>query len=225
MSVDSLRPDRIATDRAAQPRLRSGARGAGRAERAGLDPIKLNVVVMRGINDDEVDGLRAADARASVARALHRAHAGRRDARAHVGARRAERRGSRADRARSRRSTPASRTGARQRAGGVLPCSPARAGTIGVITPMTHTYCGVVQSRAPHRRRSSSHLPVRRSRGAICATPLRAGEPLEPFFRRRARRQAEGARAARRCASADCARSRRSAADRSTSAVRPPSRD
>ena len=41
-------------DRAAQPRVRSGA-SALAAERAGLAPIKINVVVMRGINDDEIE--------------------------------------------------------------------------------------------------------------------------------------------------------------------------
>ena len=41
-------------DRAAQPRLRSGRCGAAAAGCAGLAPIKINVVVMRGINDDEV---------------------------------------------------------------------------------------------------------------------------------------------------------------------------
>ncbi|HUQ48770.1 MAG TPA: GTP 3',8-cyclase MoaA [Gemmatimonadaceae bacterium] len=53
MSADSLRPDRIA----AVSRRSLGfdpIASAVAAERAGLDPIKINVVVMRGINDDEV---------------------------------------------------------------------------------------------------------------------------------------------------------------------------
>ncbi len=53
MSADSLRPDRIAA--IARRNLPFDPVAAARAaERAGLAPIKLNVVVMRGINDDEI---------------------------------------------------------------------------------------------------------------------------------------------------------------------------
>ncbi len=53
MSVDSLRADRIAAiSRRSLPFDPVAA--AMSAESAGLSPIKLNVVVMRGINDDEV---------------------------------------------------------------------------------------------------------------------------------------------------------------------------
>ena len=38
--------------------------------------MKINVVVMRGINDDEIEDFARADAGAPVARALHRADAG-----------------------------------------------------------------------------------------------------------------------------------------------------
>jgi cyclic pyranopterin phosphate synthase len=58
MSADSLRRDRIA----AIARRSIGfdpVESALAAERAGLDPIKLNVVVMRGINDDEVEDFAA----------------------------------------------------------------------------------------------------------------------------------------------------------------------
>lgn len=53
ISADSLRPDRVA----AIARRNLGfdpARSAKAAAAAGLGPIKLNVVVMRGINDDEI---------------------------------------------------------------------------------------------------------------------------------------------------------------------------
>jgi cyclic pyranopterin phosphate synthase len=53
ISADSLRPDRIAfiarRDMGFDPIAAATA-----AERAGLSPVKLNMVVMRGINDDEV---------------------------------------------------------------------------------------------------------------------------------------------------------------------------
>ena len=58
MSADSLRRDRIA----AIARRNIGfdpVASALAAERAGLDPIKLNVVVMRGINDDEIEDFAA----------------------------------------------------------------------------------------------------------------------------------------------------------------------
>src|SRR5688500_2970252 len=54
MSSDSLRPDRIAAiarrDLAFDPIAAAAA-----AEDAGLSPIKINVVVLRGVNDDEVE--------------------------------------------------------------------------------------------------------------------------------------------------------------------------
>ena len=53
MSADSLRPARIAA--IARRRLAfDPVASALAAEAAGLDPIKLNVVVVRGVNDDEV---------------------------------------------------------------------------------------------------------------------------------------------------------------------------
>jgi len=53
MSADSLRPERIAS--IARRSLGFEPLAAAKAaERAGLSPIKINVVVMRGINDDEI---------------------------------------------------------------------------------------------------------------------------------------------------------------------------
>src|SRR5688572_30459447 len=54
MSADSLRADRImAIARRSLPF--DPIRAALAAQKAGLDPIKINVVVMRGINDDELE--------------------------------------------------------------------------------------------------------------------------------------------------------------------------
>jgi cyclic pyranopterin phosphate synthase len=54
MSADSLRPDRIAT--IARRNLGFDPVGSAlAAEREGIGPIKINVVVMRGINDDEIE--------------------------------------------------------------------------------------------------------------------------------------------------------------------------
>jgi cyclic pyranopterin phosphate synthase len=54
MSADSLHPDRITTI-ARRNIAFDPIAAATAAEHAGLDPIKLNVVVMRGINDDEIE--------------------------------------------------------------------------------------------------------------------------------------------------------------------------
>jgi GTP 3',8-cyclase len=54
MSADSLRPERIAAI-ARRSISFDPVRAAKAAQRAGLDPIKINVVVMRGINDDELE--------------------------------------------------------------------------------------------------------------------------------------------------------------------------
>src|SRR5688500_8053404 len=54
ISADSLRPDRIA----AIARRNLGfdlARSATAAQAVGLDPIKVNMVVRRGVNDDEIE--------------------------------------------------------------------------------------------------------------------------------------------------------------------------
>ena len=53
ISCDSLRPDRFhaLTGRGQLDRVLDGI---GAAQEAGFDPVKINVVVMRGINDDEI---------------------------------------------------------------------------------------------------------------------------------------------------------------------------
>ena len=56
ISVDSLRPERIA-EIARRDMGFDPVRSATAAELAGLSPIKLNVVAMRGINDDEIEDL------------------------------------------------------------------------------------------------------------------------------------------------------------------------
>jgi len=56
LSVDSLRPERI-VEIARRDLGLDPIAAATAAERAGLEPVKLNVVVMRGINDDEVADL------------------------------------------------------------------------------------------------------------------------------------------------------------------------
>lgn len=139
MSVDSLREERIrAIARRSLPFDPVAAASA--AEAAGLAPVKLNVVVMRGINDDEIPDL----ARLTLDRAWHVRFielmpVG--DLRGltaeHVVA---------GDEVLDRVSAIAP---VHEVAGPARGNGPARyvafdgaPGTIGIITPMSHTYCG-----------------------------------------------------------------------------------
>jgi cyclic pyranopterin phosphate synthase len=180
ISADSLRPDRIA----AIARRNLGfdlPRSARAAELAGLDPIKVNMVVLRGINDDEIEDF----ARLTF------------DNRWHirfielmpVGELREET----FDRVvpsdeilerltRLGRLTPGGGPARGNGPAAYYKLDGAR-GFVGVITPMTHTYCGScnrVRLTADGRLRTclfgNHEVDLR--------TPLRAGESLEPYFRR-----------------------------------------
>ncbi|MFL5575430.1 MAG: GTP 3',8-cyclase MoaA [Gemmatimonadaceae bacterium] len=180
LSADSLRPDRIVAiarrDLGFDPVTAAGAAAA-----AGLDPVKINVVVMRGVNDDEI----ADFARLTLEHPWHVRFielmpvGGMRElTMEHV--------------------VPSDEVLARVAALGPLEPDagpprgngPARyhrlagaAGTVGVITPMTHTYCAScnrVRLTADGRLRTclfGDHEVNLRD-------PLRRGEPLEPHFRR-----------------------------------------
>jgi cyclic pyranopterin phosphate synthase len=180
ISADSLRADRIVAiarrDLGFDP-----VQAATAAEAAGLDPIKLNVVVMRGTNDDEVvDFARLTLEHPWHVRFIELMPVGEMEMLTdeHV--------------------VPSDEVLSRVRAAlGPLETSggPARGngpaaywrladarGTIGVITPMTHTYCGScnrVRLTADGRLRTclfgDHEVDLR--------TPLRAGLPLEPFVR------------------------------------------
>jgi GTP 3',8-cyclase len=180
ISADSLRPDRIRQiarrDLGLDP-----VTAAEAAEHAGLGPVKINVVVMRGINDDEVqDFARLTIDRPWVVRFIELMPVGemRELTWSHV--------------------VPSDEVLARVAELG--PLSPVDGpvtgngpaayhrlegarGMIGVITPMTHTYCescNRVRLTADGRLRTclfgDHEVDLR--------TPLRAGEPLEPHFRR-----------------------------------------
>jgi cyclic pyranopterin phosphate synthase len=179
MSADSLRPERIAA--IARRNLDfDPVRAAAAAESAGLGPIKINVVVMRGINDDEIEDF----ARLTLDHAWHVRFIElmpvgemRELTWEHV--------------------VPSDEVLARVRSIGALTADagPPRGngpaayhrlagahGTIGVITPMTHTYCGScnrVRLTADGRLRTclfgDHEVPLRDT--------LRAGEPVAPLFR------------------------------------------
>jgi cyclic pyranopterin phosphate synthase len=179
MSADSLRPDRIA----AIARRNLGfdpVTAALAADDAGIAPIKINVVVMRGINDDEIEDF----ARLTLDHAWHVRfielmpvgdmsgltweHVVPSD---EVLSRVASVRALSPDGGPARGNGPA--TYYRLDGG---------RGTVGVITPMTHTYCAScnrVRLTADGRLRTclfGDHEVMLRD-------AVRAAEPLEPLFR------------------------------------------
>ncbi len=179
MSADSLRPDRIA----AIARRNVGfdpVAAALAAEQAGIGPIKINVVVMRGINDDEIEDF----ARLTIEHPWHVRYIELMP----VG----EMSGLTWDHV-----VPSDEVLARITSLGALApdAGPARGngpaqyyrladakGSVGVITPMTHTYCAScnrVRLTADGRLRTclfGDHEVMLRD-------AVRAGEPLEPLFR------------------------------------------
>ena len=180
ISADSLRPDRIASISRRNLGFDPVA-AAKAASNAGLDPVKINVVVMRGINDDEVqDFARLTLDQAWHVRFIELMPVGElRDLTLeHI--------------------VPSDEVLGRVAALGALePASgpakgngPAKyyrlagaAGTIGVITPMTHTYCA-----SCNRVRLTANGRLRTclfgDHEVDLRTPLRAGEAIAPFFTR-----------------------------------------
>ena len=179
MSADSLRPDRVA----AIARRNLGfdpVTAALAAEHAGIAPIKINVVVMRGINDDEiVDFARLTLEHAWHVRFIELMPVGEMSGLTwehvvpseEVLARAATLGDLSADDGPARGNGPAKYY---RLAGG--------RGTIGVITPMTHTYCSTcnrVRLTADGRLRTC----LFGDHEVLLRDALREGQPLEPLFR------------------------------------------
>ncbi|MGQ0649828.1 MAG: GTP 3',8-cyclase MoaA [Gemmatimonadaceae bacterium] len=178
MSADSLRADRIMAiarrNLAFDPVVSLLA-----AERAGLGPLKINVVVMRGVNDDEIgDFARLTLDHPWHVRFIELMPVG--DMREltweHV--------------------VPSPEVldrvasiGALEAVQGPKGNGPAKyyrlanaAGTVGVITPMSHTYCGScnrVRLTADGRLRTCLYG----DHEVNLRDPLRAGDALDPLFR------------------------------------------
>jgi cyclic pyranopterin phosphate synthase len=178
MSADSLRPDRV--NAIARRNLGFDAVvAATAAERAGLDPVKINVVVMRGINDDEIEDF----ARLTLEHAWHvrfielmpvgdlRSVTWEHVVPSDVVLERIAAR------------WPLEPYGGPPRGNG-----PAKyyriaqaAGSVGVITPMTHTYCGScnrVRLTADGRLRTCLYG----DHEINLRDPLRAGSDLTPLY-------------------------------------------
>jgi cyclic pyranopterin phosphate synthase len=179
MSADSLRPDRI---RAISRRTTDfdPVAAARAAEGAGLSPIKINVVVMRGINDDEVcDFARLTFEHDWHVRFIELMPVGemRELTWDHVVP---------SDEILDRLETVAPLSAVEGPARGNGPARYFRfsgaTGSVGIITPMSHTYCGScnrVRLTADGRLRTC----LFGEQETDLRTPLREGIPLEPFFR------------------------------------------
>jgi cyclic pyranopterin phosphate synthase len=179
LSADSLRPDRI-KEISRRTTDFDPVAAATAAEDAGLSPIKINVVVMRGINDDEVcDFARLTLEHDWHVRFIELMPVGEmRDLTwDHVVP---------ADEILHRLETVAPMAPAPGPLRGNGPARyfafPGARGTVGVITPMSHTYCGScnrVRLTADGRLRTC----LFGDEETDLRTPLREGLPLEPFFR------------------------------------------
>ena len=178
VSLDSLRPDRVdAISR--RPGSYDGIMaGLDAAERVGFGPIKINVVVMRGRNDDELADFAAITRqRPWHVRFIEVMPVG-------------ENLGISAD-----EYVPAwEMLGHVRRIGDLVPSEgppgngpaayyrfPGAPGTVGVITPMSHNYCDRC-----NRMRLTADGQLRPCLFGDLQTnlrdPLRAGEPLEPLI-------------------------------------------
>lgn len=178
ISADSLRPDRIAKISRRNLDL-DPVRSAAAATRAGLGPVKLNVVVMRGINDDEIaDFARLTLDNPWHVRFIELMPVGemRELTWQHVVP---------SDEVLARVSeigALSASTGPRGNGPAAYHAFAGAPGTIGVITPMSHTYCATcnrVRLTADGRLRTclfGDHEVGLRE-------PLRAGQPLVPLFR------------------------------------------
>lgn len=178
LSADSLRPDRIVAIARRDLKF-DPVRAFEAALEAGLDPVKVNVVVMRGLNDDEVEDF----ARLTLTLPIHvrfielmpvgeMAHL----TDEHIVP---------SEEVLRRVATIAPLEPASGPAKGNGPAKYYRlqgaAGTVGVITPMTHTYCGDcnrVRLTADGRLRTCLYG----DHEVNLREPLRAGLGLEPLF-------------------------------------------
>jgi cyclic pyranopterin phosphate synthase len=178
MSADSLRPERIVKIARRNLGL-DPVRAARAATAAGLAPLKINVVVMRGINDDEIaDFARLTLDHPWHVRFIELMPVGemRELTWDHVVP---------SDEVLSRVAdvAPLSAVAGPQGNGPAVYHAFAGApGTVGVITPMSHTYCATC-----HRVRLTADGRLRTclfgDHEVALRDPLRSGQPLAPLFR------------------------------------------
>jgi cyclic pyranopterin phosphate synthase len=179
VSLDSLIPERIDAISRRAGSARAILNGLEAAERAGFFPIKVNCVVMRGRNDDEVEAFAAIT----------------RERPWHVRFIEVMPTGDNLGVSQDEYVSSEETLGRIARIGDLRPVAgprgngPAKyyafdgaAGTVGVITPMSHNYCGTC-----NRMRLTADGQLRPCLFGDLHTalrdPLRRGEPLEPLIR------------------------------------------
>lgn len=179
ISADSLRPDRIRQIARRNLGFEPVAALTAALE-AGLDPVKFNVVVMRSINDDEIGDF----ARLTLAHAVHVRFIELMPVGEMAGltwdhvvpSAEVLERASAAIGAIDPTDGPRLGNGPAQ-----YYRAPGAPGTVGVITPMTHTYCGScnrVRLTANGRLRTCLYG----DHEVNLRDPLRRGEPMAPLF-------------------------------------------
>jgi GTP 3',8-cyclase len=187
ISLDSLRPDRVDAIARRPGSFQKIMDGLAAAERVGLTPIKINVVVMRGRNDDEL----ADFARITLERPWHVRFIEVMPVGENLDISAGE-------------YVPAPEMLRRVRAIGDLepvdgpagngPATyfrfPGAPGTVGVITPMSHNYCDDC-----NRMRLTADGQLRPCLFGALQTnlrdPLRLGQPLEPLIQETLRTKPE----------------------------------
>jgi cyclic pyranopterin phosphate synthase len=179
VSLDSLRPERIDAIARRPGSAEAIFRGLEAAEREGFAPLKVNCVVMRGRNDDEIaDFARITRERPWHVRFIEVMPTGE-----NLGVSQDEYVSAEEILARVREA------GALEPVAGPAGNGPARyfafpgaPGTVGVITPMSHNYCG-----SCNRMRLTADGQLRPClfghRQTDLRDPLRRGEPIEPLVR------------------------------------------
>ena len=171
VSLDTLRRDRF-VELTRRDELDHVLEGIDAAVEAGLDPVKVNAVVMRGVNDDEVVDLAALRPRPGRDRAVHRVDAARRRRAVAVG------RGGQPgrDRGRHRRRVPGRAAGPRAPAGRAVRL-PRRAGR-GRRHPVGDpAVLRRVRPHPAHRRGPAAVVPVRGRRGRPARAACAAARP------------------------------------------------
>jgi cyclic pyranopterin phosphate synthase len=179
VSLDSLRADRVDAISRRPGSADAVFRGLEAAERAGFAPIKVNCVVMRGRNDDEVaDFARITRERPWHVRFIEVMPTGE-----NLGVSRDEYVSS------DEILASVAAVGNLEPVAGPPGNGPARyfafsgaPGTVGVITPMSHNYCGTC-----NRMRLTADGQLRPCLFGDLQTdlrgPLRRGDPIEPLIR------------------------------------------
>jgi cyclic pyranopterin phosphate synthase len=178
VSLDSLRPDRADAIARRPGTLARVLEGLDAAERVGFDPIKINCVVMRGRNEDEIEEF----ARITLERPWHVRFIEIMPVGANLDLSANEYISSyeMLDRVRTLgdlRPVP----GPRGNGPATYFRYPGAPGTVGVITPMSHNYCD-----RGNRMRLTADGQLRPCLFGALQTnlrdPLRRGEPLEPLI-------------------------------------------